>query len=271
MRDPFSKRSYRDHFGLQGQVEIDVRHGQKLIETLSYRNIILFQGNAEIIRTLSTISPTTTPRIINRMAIGDQGTIPADSTVPKIPTKDLTSLYHEIYRKDIDSRTVTLNPTGTSSTLVGALTIGSQIVTTISTTGVAIGMSVSGTGVQANTVVQSVNSGTQFTMSLPAVSPGGSQTLTISGAANECRFVTTFNAVDVALSAYSNPSQPRVNEVGLVFIDPTAPSGIVRATVTAPAAPPVDEVLASIRAFKSVPFEIANDVSITIRYTIFMQ
>lgn len=255
---------------LEGLVEFDVFHGSRLVDSFSEKNILLYQGNAEIIKTLSTVSPTTKPRIINRMAIGDQGTIPADSTVPKVPTKILTSLFHECYRKDIDSRVITTNPSGTSFVVSGTLVIGSPIVTTATTANIAVGMSVSGTGVPAATSVQSVNSPTSFTMSAAAVAPGGVQLLTISGAANECRFIATFNAVDVALSAFSNPSQPRVNEVGLVLIDPTAPSGIVRSAVTSPAVPPVDEVLMSIRCFKSVPFDVANDVSITIRYTIFM-
>ena len=130
-------------------------------------------------------------------------------------------------------------------------------------------MSVTGVGIPANTVVQSVNSGIQFTLSEDATA-AGAQSLTISGAANECRFSATFNAVDVALTAFANPSQPRINEVGLVFIDPTAPAGIPRSPVTAPTTPPTDEVLLSHRTFKSVPFEVANDTSITIRYTIFM-
>lgn len=195
-----SKRSAADQVGLQGRVELWAYRKGVLFHHEDIKNIILYQGDAEVIRTLSTITPATTPRIITRMAIGDQGTIPADSTVPKVPTKDLTTLYHEVYRTDITSRT-----------------------------------------------------------------------LTISGSTNQCQFVTTFSAIDVPLTSFSNPSQPRINEVGLVVIDPTAPSGIVRADVAAPTAPPSDEVLFSIRTFKSVPFEAANDVTVTVRYTIFLE
>jgi hypothetical protein len=196
----------KDKLGLQGRVEIFVFHHGVLNDYQDIKNIIFYQGNTEVLRTLSTISPSTKPRIINRMAAGDQGTIPSDSTVPKVPTKDLpqlittNGLYHEVYRKDVDSR------------------------------------------------IQ-----------------------TFSGATNEVKFIATFTASDVSLSAFSNPSQPRINEIGLVIIDPTAVSGIVRTAVTAPTAPPSDEVILSIRTFKSVPFEVANDVSITIRYTLFME
>lgn len=196
----------KDKLGLQGRVEIFVYHGKDLVDYQDVKNILFYQGNTEVLRTLSTISPSTAPRIVNRMAAGDQGTIPSDPTVPKVPTKDLpqvistTGLYHEVYRKDIDSR------------------------------------------------IQ-----------------------TFSGATNQVKFVATFAASDVSLSAFSNPSQPRINEIGLVIIDPTAVSGLGRTAVTAPTTPPSDEVVLSIRAFKSVPFEVANDVSITIRYTLFME
>lgn len=201
-----NKGSLQDHLGLKGQVEILVYHGRKLVDFQEAHNLIFYQGHSEIIRTLGSNNPTKS-RVIARMAIGDQGTDPADATVPKTTTPDLPSvtgtsgLYHEIYRKDIESRIFTYSST-------------------------------------ANT--------------------------------NQCRFVTTFAASDVPLSSFSNPSQPRVNEVGLVLIDPVAVSGPIRADVAAPATPPSDEVVMSIRTFKSVPFEASNDVTVTIRYTIYM-
>ncbi|NBO09793.1 MAG: hypothetical protein EBV30_10760 [Actinobacteria bacterium] len=196
--------AHLDHFGLKGRVEIWAYRNGELFDHQDVHNIILYTGNAEIIRTLSVVSPTTQPRIINRMCIGDQGTIPADPTVPKVPTKNLTSLFHEIYRKDVDSREL------------------------------------------------SVNSG-------------------VDGSVNQCRFVAQFNAVDVAMSAYANPSQPRVNEVGLVFVNPVSENGLIRTPVTSPDVPPSDEVVLSIRCFKSIPFEVANDVTVTIRYTLYME
>ena len=230
-----------------------------------------------MIRTLSTVTPSTAPRIINRMAIGDQGTIPSDPTVPKVPTEDLpqvistNGLYHEVYRQDVQSSVQTINPAGTTITLTGNLVMSSFVVTTTTTDSLAPGMAVSGTGIPLGTTIQNVNSSTQFTIGPGSATVTGAETLTITGAANQCVFISTFSAVDVALTAYTNPSSPVVNEVGMVIIDPTASSGITRGPVTAPTAPPSDEVVMSIRTFKSVPFEIANDVSITIRYTIFME
>lgn len=86
------------------------------------------------------------------------------------------------------------------------------------------------------------------------------------------QFIKTFSAVLVPLVSFSNQASPVINEIGLI----TAPAGgganpFPRAPVAAPAAPVADELLFSIRTFKSVPFEAANDVSVTIRYTIFQE
>lgn len=259
-----------DGIGLEGLVEIEVYRAGQLVDVIREKNIILYQGNREIITSLSSF-PLTSPRLIARMAVGDQGTIPSDSTVPKVPVKTMTALYHEIYRKTVDDKILTINP-GTTFVISATLTGNNALVTTSSTTGIAPGMSVTGANVPLGTIVQAVNSLTQFLMSNQAISPVGTQPqpLSISGAANECKFVATFNAVDVPLTSYSNPSQPRINEVGMVILDPTYGLPGIRLPVSAPNPPPSDEVLASIRTFKSVPFEIANDVSITIRYTIFL-
>lgn len=184
---------------IKGRVEIWTYNNSELVEFQDLQNIILDQGHREIIRTLTSITPTT-PRIINRMCIGDQGTIPANASVPKIPTREMTGLFHEVFRKDCETRTV--------------------------------------------------------------------QT---SAGTNQCQFVTTFAASELPVTGYSNPSEPRVNEVGLVLIDPAAVEGLVRNPVASPTAPPSDEVVMSIRCFKSIPFELANDVSITIRYTISLE
>ena len=189
-----------DHITLEGRVEIWAFRRGQLFYHEDQKNIILYQGKAEVIRTLSVISPSTKPRIITRMAVGDQGTIPSDSTVPKVPVASQTSLYHEVFRTDMSSAT-----------------------------------------------------------------------LTTSGSTNQCQFVTTFDATTVPITAFSNPSQPRLNEVGLVIIDPTALAGISRSPVISPASPPVDEVLFSLRTFKSVPFDAADGVTVTVRYTISIQ
>jgi hypothetical protein len=85
---------------------------------------------------------------------------------------------------------------------------------------------------------------------------------------HEARFVKTFSAIEVPIASFSNQAKPVINEVGLTTYDPATP--LPRAPVAAPNPPPADEALFSIRTFKSVPFEAANEISITIRYTIFI-
>ena len=243
-----------------------------LIDRQSYKNILLYQGLAEVIRTLSTTTPTTAPRIVTRMAIGDQGTIPSDSTVPKVPVKSATGLYHEIYRKDVDSTVQTLySPAGFSYT--GNTTTGSDLLTGMSSTiGVTVGMVVTGTGIPLGTVVANPTvSPTSIQLSTPATSSNSAIEINFSGTVNQCEFVATFDASSIPSTVFSNPSQPRINEVGLVIIDPTAVSGLVRAPVSAPTPPANDEVLLSIRTFNSVPFVAANDITVTIRYTLFTE
>lgn len=190
-------KSLQDRLQPEGFVEIFVYQGNKLVEVIEEKNIILWQGRAETIKAIAQTSPSLYQRVINRMVIGDLGSIPADSQIPKVPTPDLTGLYHEIYRKDVSAK---------------------SIVTTLDD--------------------------------------------------NYCQFTATFNASDVPITSFANPTQPRVNEVGLVFIDPQV--AVSRADVFAPNAPPADEVVASIRCFKSIPFDTANDVSVTVRYTLYM-
>jgi len=267
---------HKDGLGLHGRVDIQTFHHGKLIDEQTIENIIFYQGNGQIIKSLATISPATIPAIINRMAVGDQGTIPANPAIPKVPTKNLpqlistTGLYHEVYRKDVDSRVITTN-NGTTFTISGTLVSGSPVVTTTTTSGMATGMSVSGTGIPSGSIIASINSSTQFTIGPASATASGAQTLTISGAANQVQFTAQFNAVDIGLTAYTNPSNPVINEVGLVLINPAAPSGIIRTPVTAPTTPPSDEVVMSLRTFPSIPFTIANDVSVTIRYTVYME
>lgn len=184
---------------LKGRVQVSTYVKGALVDVQEHQNIILSQGHAEIIRTLVSVAPTA-PRIVNRMCIGDQGTIPSNAAVPKVPTRDMSGLFNEIFRKDCEARTVRTE-----------------------------------------------------------------------GATNECQFITTFSASELPSTAYSNPSEPRVNEVGLVLIDPAAAGGLVRPSVAAPEQPPEDEKVLSIRCFKSIPFEQANDVSVTIRYTISLE
>lgn len=87
---------------------------------------------------------------------------------------------------------------------------------------------------------------------------------------HEVKFIKTFSATGIPITAFSNQALPMVNEVALITIN--ADDGpLPRASVTAPALPPADERMFSIRTFKSVPFEAANDIAITIRYTIYIE
>jgi hypothetical protein len=261
----------RNNF-LEGKVEIlAYKKGILFFHDVQW-NLLLSQGLAEVIRTLVVSSPSTKPRIITRMAVGDQGTIPSDSTVPKVPTKDLPGLYHEFCRRDVDSSTPTLfSQVGFSYT--GNTIINTNTITGLSSTvGITQGMIVQGTGIPTGTVVSNPTlSPTSIQMSNNATSSNSSISISFLGTTNQCEFVATFNAVDIPLTSFSNPSSPSLNEVGLVIIDPTASAGLSRPPVYAPAAPPSDEVVLSLRTFQSVPFEAANDISVTVRYTIFTE
>lgn len=255
---------------LEGRVEILAYKKGVLFDHQVYKNIILYQGLAEVIRAI-TSSPVTTPRVITRVAIGDQGTVPADPTVPKVPVKTMTALYHEVYRKDADEKTQTLySPVGYSYT--GTTQVGSDNITNMSSTaGLTAGVTVTGTGIPLGAVVVQILTPTSIQISAPATSSNVGISISFDGSINECQFVATFNAIDVDLTAFSNPSQPRINEVGLVIIDPTTSAGPTREPITSPTPPEEDEIVLSIRTFKSVPFDADNDISVTIRYTLFAE
>lgn len=268
----YSKKSgFRDRTQpFEGLVEVWVHQKGVLVDFSEYKNTVLFQGNAEVIRTLSTTTPATKPRVITRMAIGDQGTIPADATVPKVPVKTATGLYHEVYRKDIDTYNQTLYST-VVITYTGNTVNGTNSITNMSSTvGLVKGMTVAGTGIPAGSVIVAILTGTSIQISNNAISTNVGISINFTGTVNECQFIATFDSALVPTTAFSNPSQPRVNEVGLVIVDPTA-NGLIRADVVAPATNLSDEVVMTLRTFKSVPFEAANDTTITIRYTIFTE
>jgi hypothetical protein len=192
--------------------------------------------------------------------------------VPKVPTKDLPGLYHEFYRKDVDSNTPTFF-SNSGFTYTGNTHNGSDVIDGLSSTaGITTGMIVQGTGIPTGSVVANPSvSPTSIQISEDATSDNTAANITFLGTTNQVEFSATFNAVDVPLSAFTNPSQPLLNEVGLVIIDPTATAGLTRSPVFAPASPPSDEVVLSLRTFNSVPFVAANDISVTIRYTIFTE
>ena len=82
------------------------------------------------------------------------------------------------------------------------------------------------------------------------------------------QFTPTFAALDVPISSMSNQTNPVVNEVALIMVDPIGGDPLPRGPVSAPGAHPADEEMFAMRAFKSVPFDQANELAITIRYTI---
>lgn len=177
--------------------DIDFSHCHAPVECQKTENVILYTGKDKVIESLTTGFVNT----IARMAIGDRGALPSNPTIPKVPTSDLTGLYNEVYRDDVDA------------------------------------------------VILDIGSGT---------------------GKHEVKFIKTFSAVDIPLTAFSNQASPVINEVSLVTADLLAGNPLPRAPVAAPATPDADEEFFSLRTFKSVPFEAANEISITIRYTIFI-
>lgn len=93
---------------------------------------------------------------------------------------------------------------------------------------------------------------------------------TTVGSTNEVLLTSTFDAVDIPLSAYSDQTNPVVNEIGLIMVDLISGNPLPRTPVAAPTASDADEALFAMRTFKTVPFESANETSVTIRYTIFI-
>lgn len=88
---------------------------------------------------------------------------------------------------------------------------------------------------------------------------------------HEVTFVKTFSALNIPVTSFSNQANPIVNEVGLVLADLIGGTPLPRSPVASPDDPPSDESIFAVRTFKSVPFEAANEISITIRYTIFIE
>lgn len=88
---------------------------------------------------------------------------------------------------------------------------------------------------------------------------------------HQAQFIKTFNATLVPITSFSNQATPIVNEVGLITATTGGVNPFPRQPVAAPAVPFSDELLFATRTFKSVPFEAANDISVTIRYTIFQE
>jgi hypothetical protein len=87
---------------------------------------------------------------------------------------------------------------------------------------------------------------------------------------HQVQFVRAFSSVVIPLSAFSNQASPVVNEVGLLTANLVL-TPLPRPPVIAPLAPPADEALFATRTFNSVPFAAANEIAVTVRYTIFIE
>lgn len=95
---------------------------------------------------------------------------------------------------------------------------------------------------------------------------------------HEVRVVKTFSAIDWVdhMTAFFNQSKPVLNEIGLIMVDLSA-APLPRETNFGPYnelnpnIPSEDEVLFAIRTHKSVPFEADNNISVTVRYTIYIE
>lgn len=194
-RDYFNPSKNNDGFKIKGFAEFLVYEKGKLVDRFCQKNIILNQGKAEVIQGLTT----GTNRVLARMAIGDRGALPSDSTVPKTPEASRTGLYAEVYRQDVEVTSVTTEDD-----------------------------------------------------------------------TNQILLVTTFRAVDIPVTAYSDQTNPVVNEVGPVIVDLISGDPLPRPSIAAPNAPDADEALFAMRTFKTVPFEAANETAVTVRYTIFI-
>jgi len=179
--------------------EIDFS-GCEILDSIKKQNIIVNIGKDAVIKSLTEGFIKT----LARLSVGDNGTLPSDSTVPKTPVATMTTLYNEIGRSDADA--VVLN--------VGTPTV------------------------------------------------------------HEVKLIKTFSAADFPITSFFNQAKPVLNEVGLIMIDLGAaplPRTDVYAPYTSTNKPLDDELLFAIRTHKSVPFEAANDISVTIRYTIYIE
>lgn len=95
--------------------------------------------------------------------------------------------------------------------------------------------------------------------------------ITTTASVHEAKFIKTFSATIIPITAFSNQAVPVISEVGLITADIAGAAPLPRPPVAFPAAPDADEALFSVRTFKTVPFEAANDIAVTIRYTIFIE
>ena len=84
----------------------------------------------------------------------------------------------------------------------------------------------------------------------------------------QCLFTANFKALEIPPTAYASLLDPVINEVGLVMADLVTGAPLPRPPISSPDPHDVDEIVFSLRTFKSVPFEAANETSVLIKYTI---
>lgn len=185
-----NSKSFSDTLKFNGHLEVTVKKKGIIIDYFELKNIILYNGNQ---KSIDSLVPGTSNYKIFRMAVGSEGTMESDKFQPKIPTKDMTALYHEVFRTDV------YNPPA----------IGTRLAT----------------------------------------------------------FTADFNSIDVPDSSFTNASERYVNEAMLILGDGTFGGG----NKYYPQTPDADESGFSIRTFKSIPFDAGDDITITIRWTIYAQ
>lgn len=180
---------YKDPINIGGRLHIIVKDKNgNVIDEFKQDNIVLNNGKQKVIESLETGSVDP----VFRMAVGDAGASVGDPFQPLIPDVAETALYHEIYRKDIET-----------------------------------------------------------------ITPG----------THEIEFKTDFKSVDVPATAFQNQNFQVVNEALLVMGDGMLGGG----DIYPPTTPDIDESAFAKRCFKSIPFESVNDITITIRWTIYIQ
>lgn len=101
--NPATGKEYIGTLNIRGFVDILVYQKGKLVDRTCYHNIITNIGKASVIQSLTS----GTNRILARMAIGCQGALLSDQSVPKNPDVYRTALYYEIYRQDVEVTSVT--------------------------------------------------------------------------------------------------------------------------------------------------------------------
>lgn len=83
----------------------------------------------------------------------------------------------------------------------------------------------------------------------------------------QATFIAEFNSVDVPDSSFLNASKRYINEAALIMGDGVLGGG----DKYSPQPPDSDESMFSKRCFKSIPFDAGDDITITVRWSIFAQ